>query len=197
MYIVISALESGEQKQSLAKGGAFNRDNDLTAPHLLFLSKAIPQCHDSHTLLLTLKLCAQWSPDSLYLWKRIAINLAVEDVQMISSSQKNFKSFISKFFRTSGSPSAFRIFKFGDHPLVSNAIGHTRQLGLLERLVGVCLICSLYAAWFCALVVLDNQHPINLQGIWSWPPLGLLCWTPWLHDTHLSLEQGCLNVLPM
>ena len=101
-----------------------------------------------------------------------------------------------KCFRTSGSPSAFRIFKFGDHPLVSNATGHTLQLGLLERLVGACLICSLYAAWFCALVVLDNQHPINLQGIWSWPPLGLLCWTPWLHDTHLSLEQGCLNVLP-
>ena len=94
-YIYISALERAEQKQSIPQGGAFNRDNDLGAPHLLFLSKAIPQCHDSHTLFLTLKLCAQWSPDSLHLWKRIAINLAVEDVQMISSSEKNvFESFI-------------------------------------------------------------------------------------------------------
>ena len=169
MYIVvISALESGEQKQSLAKGGAFNRDNDLAAPPLLFLSKAVPQCHNSHTLFLTVQLCAQWSPDSLHLWKRIAINLAVEDVQMISSLQKNvFKSFLTQ-------------------PDI-----HFSWAWLLERLVGgTCLICSLYAAWFCAIVVLDNQHPINLQCIWSWPPLRILRSTPWLHDTPLSLEQG-------
>ena len=164
MYIVISALESGEQKQSLAKGGAFNRDNDLTAPHLLFLSKAIPQCHDSHTLLLTLKLCAQWSPDSLYLWKRIAINLAVEDVQMISSSQKNFfKSFISNSLERQDhrqlleSSNLETTLWYLTQPDI-----HVSWAWLLERLVGACLICALYAAWFCALVVLDNQHPINL-----------------------------------
>ena len=84
-------------------------------------------------------------------------------------AEKRLRIVHFKFFRTLGSPSAFRIFKFEDRPLVSNATGPTGkiQLGLiawkLERLVGgTCMICWLYAAWSCALAVLDNQHPINL-----------------------------------
>ena len=198
LYIYISALERAEQKQSLPHKGAFNRDNDLGAPHLFFLSKAIPQCHDSHTLFLTLKLCAQWSPDSLHLWKRITINLAVEDVQMISSSQKNvFESFILNSLelydhRQLLESSNLKI------ALVSNATGHTLQLGLIawktswwylhDMLTICCMILRSCRPWqpsdkSVRHLILASTGPTSLDSMIAW---------------HTSvLRTGDLNVFDM